>query len=267
MLIHSYIPVPPLSDFVALFWLYEGCAVPPAHARERILPDGSCELVIVLGGEGCGKPEPFANGLLVGPRSTFSVIETPGRAAVLGVHFKPGGAFPFLDMPARELHNLIVPLDELWGTRVCELREQLLAAETADAKFRILERVLLAQTRRPLVRHKAVAYALRALRVGVHARTVAAVTDEIGLSARRFIEVFSNEVGLTPKLFCRVRRFQQVLRSVERAQHVEWADVALSCGYFDQAHFIHDFHSFSGLNPTTYLAQRTEHLNHVPLSD
>ena len=251
---------------MALFWLYEGCAVPPAHARERILPDGSCELVIVLGGEGREESEPFANGLIVGPRSTFSVIETPGRAAVLGVHFKPGGAFPFLDMPARELHNLVVPLDELWGVRAVELRERLMLAETAAEKFCILERALLRQTRRPLVRHRAVSYALRVMR-GAHARTVADVTDELGLSPRRFIEVFSGEVGLTPKLFCRVRRFQRVLRSVQRAQHVEWADVALSCGYFDQAHFIHDFQSFSGLNPTTYLAQRTEHLNHVPLCD
>ena len=267
MEIRSYIPAPPLSDFVALFWLYEGCAVPPPHARERILPDGSCELVIVLGGEGRGESEPFANGLIVGPRSTFSVIETPGRAAVLGVHFKPGGAFPFLDMPARELHNVIVPLEELWGARACALRAQLLVAETAEAKFRLLERALLMQTRRPLVRHKAVAYALRALRAGTQARTISEVTAEIGLSPRRFIEVFSAEVGLTPKLFCRVRRFQQALRSVQRAQHVEWAEVALSCGYFDQAHFIHDFQSFAGLNPTTYLAQRTEHLNHVPLCD
>ena len=65
-----YIPAPPLSDFVALFWLYEGCAVPPAHARERVLPDGSVELVIVLGeetqrDEGREGSEAFADGLIV----------------------------------------------------------------------------------------------------------------------------------------------------------------------------------------------------------
>jgi AraC-like DNA-binding protein len=48
---------------------------------------------------------------------------------------------------------------------------------------------------------------------------------------------------------------------------VEWAALAADCGYFDQAHFIHDFRAFSGINPSTYIAQRTEHLNHVPLAE
>ncbi len=87
------------------------------------------------------------------------------------------------------------------------------------------------------------------------------------LSPKRFIQVFSEEVGLTPKLFCRVRRFQEVLRLIEKGQHIEWAEIALTCGYFDQAHCIHDFRAFSGLNPTTYLTHRGEHRNHVPLGD
>ena len=69
------------------------------------------------------------------------------------------------------------------------------------------------------------------------------------------------------KLFCRIQRFQEVLHLIGTGRQVEWADVALTCGYFDQAHFIHDFRTFSGLNPTAYLAQRSEHLNHVPLPD
>src|SRR5207237_7470149 len=140
-------------------------------------------------------------------------------------------------------------------------------ATTTDAKFHILEQTLLEQARRPLARHRAVAYALDELQRERHARSISDVTDETGLSARRFIQVFSEEVGLTPKLFCRVRRFQQVLSLIHTAAQVDWADVALRCGYFDQAHFIHDFQAFSGINPTTYLAHKTPHLNHVPLND
>jgi AraC-like DNA-binding protein len=78
---------------------------------------------------------------------------------------------------------------------------------------------------------------------------VAAVTDRIGLSSRRFIELFRRQVGLTPKVFCRVRRFQHVLRTIHREKDIEWAQIALECGYYDQPHFIHDFQSFSGLTP------------------
>ena len=72
-------------------------------------------------------------------------------------------------------------------------------------------------------------------------------------------------MGLTPKSFSRVQRFQRVLRKVHRLPSIDWADVALECGYYDQAHFIHDFQSFSGFTPTVYAARATEHLNHVPL--
>jgi AraC-like DNA-binding protein len=91
------------------------------------------------------------------------------------------------------------------------------------------------------------------------------VSDRTGLSARRFIDVFRKEVGLTPKLFCRVRRFQRVLRHITAGQKVDWAEIALTCGYFDQAHFIHDFRAFSGINPSSYLADHTSHMNHVPM--
>jgi hypothetical protein len=86
-------------------------------------------------------------------------------------------------------------------------------------------------------------------------------------SARRFIEVFTDEVGLTPKLFCRVQRFQETVRRIGMGRRVDWAGMALDCGYFDQAHFIHDFRAFSGLSPSAYAAQRTGHLNHVPILD
>jgi len=73
-------------------------------------------------------------------------------------------------------------------------------------------------------------------------------------------------VGLTPKLYCRVQRFQQVLRLLDTGRPFDWANVALACGYYDQAHFIRDFRAFSGLSPTTYLRNRGEHLNHVPMT-
>jgi len=92
------------------------------------------------------------------------------------------------------------------------------------------------------------------------------VTAQIGLSSRRFIEIFRNQVGLTPKLYCRIRRFQRVLAAIDDASDVDWTGVALKCGYFDQAHFIHDFRAFSGVSPTMYLRHRT-HRNHVAVHD
>ena len=110
-------------------------------------------------------------------------------------------------------------------------------------------------------------FALREFGRGPRTRGISEVTDQLGLSPKRFIQVFREEVGLTPKVFCRIRRFHRALDRMEGRQSVEWANVALDCGYFDQAHFIHDFRAFSGINPSSYLAHRTPHRNHVPLVD
>lgn len=270
-LYRTYIPQPPLADFVALFWLYEG--YDPPHAKERILPTGTMEIVInlrddtlrVFDRQNHNQFQSFHGSLICGMHSEFFVIDTAEQSSIIGIHFKPGGAFPFFKLPAGELHNAHVSLNTLWGATASDLRDQLLAAETPETKFHILEQSLLAQAARTWTRHPAVAFALREFHRVPHIRTVSDVTEQIGLSPRRFIQVFSAEVGLTPKLFCRIRRFQEVLHLIGSGQHVDWADITLACGYFDQAHFIHDFRAFSGLNPTTYLTQRGEHLNHVPL--
>jgi len=142
---------------------------------------------------------------------------------------------------------------------------ELLGARSETETFQILESMLLARARGAFDRHPAVAFALKEFQGTAHARAVGEVTEQTGLSARRFIDVFEKEVGLTPKLFCRVRRFQKVLRLIRSGSEIDWTEIALSCGYYDQAHFIHDFRAFSGVNPSTYVASFTPHMNHVPI--
>ncbi len=274
MIIRTYIPRPPLSDFVEVFWLYEGFTQP---MKERALPTGTVELVIDLRDERLqvfdrhNTAHNFRGAMICGPHSEFFVIDSAKEESVLGLHFKPGGAFPFLKLPAGELHNAHVSLETLWGSQATELRERLLEAKTSEVKFRILERALLAQASQSLARHPyghspAVAFALKEFQNALPERKISDVTDQIGLSQRHFIQIFRDEVGLTPKLFCRIQRFQEVLRRIWKGRPIEWVDLALTCGYYDQAHFINDFQAFSGLNPTTYFANRGDrNPNHISL--
>ena len=93
--------------------------------------------------------------------------------------------------------------------------------------------------------------------------SVAAVAEHGGLSARRFSELFTAQVGQSPKHYARLRRFQLALQCLHAGVAFDGADLALACGYHDQSHFNHDFRAFSGLTPTQYRALRTEHANHV----
>ena len=126
----------------------------------------------------------------------------------------------------------------------------------------ILEHTLLSQAVRPLARHTVVAFALREFQGWPHTPPVRKVTRNIGISQRRFIQLFTDHVGLTPKLFCRIRRFQNVLRLVRTGEPFQWADVALASGYYDQSHFIHDFTEFSGFTPKAYRHVWDEHLRY-----
>jgi AraC-like DNA-binding protein len=185
---------------------------------------------------------------------------------MMGVLFKPGGAFPFMKSPAGELHNAHVPLDLLWGSGARELRDRLLEAASPAARFRILEKSLAAQAARPLAHHPAVAFALGEFQGVPQERNIWEVTQHLGLSPRRFIQLFASEVGLTPKVYCRLRRFQHTLHLLHRGR-IDLAEAALSAGYYDQSHFIHDFQEFSGLSPTAYLRRKGGHPNHLPLPD
>jgi AraC-like DNA-binding protein len=272
MLYLRQIPKPPLNEFVELFWLYNGYS-PGDHKRERLMPDGSVELVINLREDESriyNRRDPanfnrLSGAVVSGPQSNFFVIDTAQQASVIGIHFRPGGAFPFFRLPLHDLHNLHVSLEDLWGREAGVLRERLLQAATPQKQLQVLESCLLAQARKPLQRHRAVDGALALFRHIHLAPPVAEISNEIGISSRRLIQVFSAEVGLTPKLFCRVRRFQQALRLMDRQIEFDGAGMAADCGYFDQAHFIHDFKAFSGMSPTEYYALKTEHLNHVPI--
>jgi methylphosphotriester-DNA--protein-cysteine methyltransferase len=101
--------------------------------------------------------------------------------------------------------------------------------------------------------------AVVALRNGGGGARVAEVAAAVGLSRRRFIEVFEREVGLTPKLYARLQRFHVVKqRLATQGGPPSWAMFALECGYFDQSHLLRDFVEFSSMSPATYLRGRAD---------
>jgi AraC-like DNA-binding protein len=180
---------------------------------------------------------------------------------MIGAHFKPGGAARFLGLPACELCRQVVELDALWGAGIWEWRERLLAAPSPQAKFEVFEQMLrqrMAAASAKAGGNRGVTWAIGEFVREPHLQSIAAVAHDVGVSHKQFIEQFRREVGLTPKLFCRIRRFQEVLGHIHSQKTVNWADVACSCGYFDQAHFVNDFLAFAGLNPSAYLDRRLE---------
>jgi AraC-like DNA-binding protein len=269
----THVPAQPLSEFVDWFWFFEGLDVP--HRRERVLPDGSTELVINLDDsrrklfdrEQPHRFQTFHRAWVSGARSDYILIDVLPQSSMIGVHFKPGGLVPFLKMPASELTGQVIELDTLWGRDAADLRDRLLEANGVRVRFHVLEEFLLRRAVRPLTHHPAVAHALGEWRQAMSAVRVRQVADSLGFSHKHFIDLFRDAVGLTPKRYCRVRRFQQALTGINRGQSVDWTEVALDAGYYDQAHFVHDFTAFSGLKPSEYLTRRNGEMNFVPADE
>jgi AraC-like DNA-binding protein len=177
----------------------------------------------------------------------YFVIDTRDHRSIIGVHFKPGGAWPFLGVPPGELADRHIDLAMLWGVSAFELCEQLCTTATVAERFALLEAALCSRLAEARPRHPFVPFALAQLgRPGV---TVGEVAAQVQLSRRRFIQVFSTDVGMAPKRFSRVLRFQRASALARRVAAPDWGLLAQACGYFDQAHLIHDVTEFSGTSP------------------
>jgi hypothetical protein len=145
MRFRSHKPSRPLSDFVENFWLCEGYTYP--HLQERILPTGTFGLVFNLHDEElriytardpdrCSR---FPGMVVSGPYGGYFVTDRAEDAAVMGVHFKPGGAFPFLGPAADELMDTHVGLQDIWGRAALEIRDRMSAERTPERRFQVLE--------------------------------------------------------------------------------------------------------------------------------
>jgi AraC-like DNA-binding protein len=254
-----YRPKPPLSKFVDSFWLYEGYEL--EHKPQRILPTGTLELAINLRQNetrmvAAERPEDcwrLSGAIISGAHGRGFTPDATKETFVIGVHFKPGGAFPFLGLPADDLADTHVDLETLWGASAGRLRERLCEARTSAERFQLLQEALLSRLGHGAEQHYAVSAALEMFEKKQAGPRVSEAAKYLGLSQRRFIQVFKSEVGMTPKLFSRIQRFQQTRTFIQHNHSINWADLAVDFGYFDQSHFIREFLEFSGLSPTDYL--------------
>lgn len=280
MLFSSYRPRQPLRQFIHNFWCYEGYASP--YPREQIFPDGTFKVVFNLQDDEfriydagqTADARKFAGAMVSRPSAAPFVTDSTEESSILGVNFRLGGALPFLGFAAGEPGESHIDLEDVSGSGSTELHGRLVECSCAMDRFRILEDWLIGQLTRRERHHRAVFVALDVLgrpRPGSRTREIARA---VGLSERRFIELFKAEVAMKPKLFSRIRRFQHALSLIDRdAVRIDWAVLAADCGYADQSHFIRDFEIFAGFTPVEYL-NRHRHLvqqgvrakpNHLPL--
>jgi AraC-like DNA-binding protein len=251
-------PVPPLHRFVECFWTLEGDAAFDKSA-ERILPDGCVELILNFGApfiEGCdGRRKRQPRNFLVGQMTGPILISPTGPVELLGIRFHPGGTLPFLRVPLHEITDQVVELESLSSKLERDLMRVTSQSPLLSEKIAAVQPFLiscLASTK-----HDS-RFLTLAARIVDSAGSVSVdrIANDAGVSSRQLERRFLREVGVGPKLLGRIIRFQQVFRAVEQC-NAAWADIAVECGYYDQAHLIRDFNQFAQQTPAVLFASQS----------
>lgn len=265
---HMYRPGSPLADYVESIGDWRSREV---DYWSRALPRGAVTVIFDVGrrqqlhfyaadGETrLSVPPAF----ITGSHTASYVSNIPAGEPVMAVHFRPGGAFPFFGIPLGELEDAYVGIDEVWGSDGHDLHERLIETSPATGRIRVIEEFLLSRPWLSADRQPGVAAAMAAIERNPSIR-MADIRERAGVSGKRLIGLFRAEVGLSPKAYARVRRLQAALRLLDTGP-VGGARVAAEVGYFDQAHFVRDFESFTGMTPTRYTQQRILLPSHVPV--
>jgi len=251
----SEYPVPlALAPFVKCIWSQESDEPILDTSRERILPDSCVELVFHF-------RDPFrthfADGtnavqscsFVVGQMKRFLEIEPNGRMGLIAVRFYARGAYLFFQRPLSEVAAGIVDLGDIWKERANELTERIALSSGMTERVRLIEEALLALLSRNGRYDATVNRALQLIETNCGQVNVAQLAKDLGLSGRQLTRRFQHTVGLSPKEFSRISRFLHALRCLSSHQHPTLTETALACGYFDQAHFNHEFLEMAGMAP------------------
>lgn len=248
------------AAFIKKYWSIKGTPDLIDAAPEPILPDGCVEIIFDLADRFVqyhedGRVELQARTIIAGQMSRGILIGPTGETDLFGVRFQPAGAFPLFGTPLYELTDIIIDASLLFGSDESFLFEQL------SEKTNITERTNIFDTH---FRSKAAASKMSAGDAEVAADlivksrgtlAVGNIASKLGLSERRLERTFRDRIGISPKLFSRIERFQTFLRNVDAEPNRGLLDLALDAGYYDQSHMIRDFRAFTGSSPTAFLGR------------
>ncbi len=252
----EYRPGPALSPYVRVLWTLEHAGEVPG--ADRIFPDGCMEMVFHLGqpfealddaGRASVQPEAF----LVGQMTRALRVRPSPVARVVGIRFRPGGAFPFLRRPQHELAGRLPALGDVWPALLRE-RERLAEQPDMPSVVRRIEAMLTATASRAALPDRRVAASAAAIARSGGSASVDRLASDCGLGPRQLERLFREHVGLGPKRLARIVRFQAGLRACEAG--ASFASAAHAAGYADQAHFAREFRAVAGLSPSAFATGR-----------
>jgi AraC-like DNA-binding protein len=196
------------------------------------------------------RSERYPGGFTAGMTDTTAITEHDGFQCGMEVKFTPIGARLFFDFPMAELANRIVSLGDVLRPAERDISARLSDAGDWDARFDLLDRFIAGRIARARARTELADWAVRRIEESGGQLDIRALATELGYSQKHLISLFRDQVGLPPKLVARLYRFDRVIEHLRAGAAGSWAQIALACGYYDQAHLNREMRLFTGTTPT-----------------
>lgn len=254
-------PIKPLAKFIKCFWILESKKENPSYLKkDTLLPDGFTELIFHYSerfkeferdNTYTLQPKSF----VYGQRESYIEIQPSGDVGIIGVRFYPGGCSPFLKFPICELINQAVNLEEIFGTKGRYFEDKIINSKDNKTRLEIIQNTLLQELFDPkkfdFLMDDFVNKIIRAN--GTY--SIEKFSNESKISVRQIRRRFLSAIGIGPKRFSKIMRFQKTLRLIKFGQNNTLTSLIHNSNYFDQSHFIRDFKNLAGSPPKEFLAK------------
>lgn len=234
-------PSEKLRQFIYCYWeLRSDTTLRPAFAY-RIVTDACVDLLLDC--------TTFEGLIIAGTANSSTDVSLGGKVEYFGIRFLPGCFHHFWPLPLKEVANEMILCREIWGQRLNAFETQLFSARSTRERIELAESLLLQQlvknNKAPDKRFLTMLDNIYRQQGLIHFEK----TPNAEISPRQLRRLFDKYIGVSPKSFARIVRFQSALRAMRHGRKAEWRDLYFDFGYYDQAHFIHDFNAFFGQTP------------------
>ena len=225
----------------------------------RVLPDTCTELFInylnnaptVISGKSTAS---YQRSFLVSRMNRFMDVQSPAITGLITVCFYPGATRHFFALPMNEIANDVTGLLHLWKEMLSEIEDRIVSAKSNDDRVLILQQFLINELKRNYKADKTIEFCLWQMNGAKGQLSIGNLSDTTGISNRQLLRKFNDHIGLSPKEFARMTKFISSLNVLKKYPAMSLTEMAYECGYYDQAHFIHDYKEFSGYSPGQLLA-------------
>ncbi len=255
----EYKPHPSLKPYIKSYWTLKSPDMNGTVKQKQFLSDSGVKISFNLAdpvqfGLAGSKPLLVPKGCVSGPLTSNFRVSSSGCMNRFGIQFHPGGAYPFISEPAFELKDGFFDLEEIWGVHGKVLTKKIRSPElTTEERIQILEPFLLKRLEQIKKIDPGFEFAVGMILSRDGQITVDQLSRATRIGHRQLERKFKKKIGISPKLLCRILRFRNLFTEISNHPDESWASIAYGGGYYDQAHMIHDFKSFTGLSPSAFV--------------